>query len=129
VGVEQPEELNQEGLAAFALRAGARDGTPVVMLNLIAFKGDGGQEVYGEYAAAVAPLLERIGGRIVFAGAPAPALLGEGSWDLVALVEYPTRNAFLEMVGSQEYDAVSHLRTEAVERSELHPIDPVEVNL
>jgi len=127
VGVEQPEELNQEGLAAFALRAGARDGTPVVMLNLIAFKPDRGQERYGEYAAAVAPLLERIGGRIIFAGSPAPALLGEDSWDLIALVEYPTRNAFLEMVGSQEYDAISHLRTEAVARSELHPLDQVDV--
>ena len=127
MGVEQPEELNQEGLAAFALRAGARDGTLVVMLNLIAFKPDAGQERYGEYAAAVAPLLERVGGRIVFAGVPAPALLGEDSWDLIALVEYPTRNAFLEMVGSQEYDAISHLRTEAVARSELHPVDPVDV--
>ena len=128
--MEQPEELNQEGLAAFALRAGARDGTPVVMLNLIAFKPDGGQALYGEYAAAVTPLLERIGARIVFAGIPAPALLGEGSsWDLVALIEYPNRNAFLEMVGSQEYDAISRLRSEAVARSELHPIDPVEVNL
>jgi uncharacterized protein (DUF1330 family) len=127
VGVEQPEELNQEGLAAFALRAGARDGTPVVMLNLLAFRPDGGQERYAEYAAAVAPLLERVGGRVVFAGAPAPALLGEGSWDLVALVEYPSRNAFLEMVGSKEYDAISGLRSEALARSELHPMDPVDV--
>ena len=127
MSVEQPEELNQEGLAAFALRAGARDGTPVVMLNLLAFRPEGGQERYAEYAAAVAPLLERVGGRVVFAGVPAPALLGEGSWDLVALVEYPSRNAFLEMVGSKEYDAISGLRSEALARSELHPMDPVDV--
>ena len=31
------------------------------------------------------------------------------------------------MIGSPEYQAVAHLRTEALERSELHPLDPVEI--
>lgn len=115
------EPLNQEGLAAFAERAG--DGTPVTMLNLLAFKPDGGQERYGEYGAAVTPLVERLGGRIVFAGAPAAPLLGEESWDLMVLVEYPSRQAFLDMVASEEYQAIGHLRTEALRRSELHPLD------
>ena len=128
MSVEQPEELNQEGLAAFALRAGARDGTPVVMLNLLAFRPDGGQERYAEYAAAVAPLLERVGGRIVYAGSGSPPLLGGEGWDLVALVEYPSRQAFLDMVGSPEYEAIAHLRTEALTRSELHPLDAVPVD-
>lgn len=119
---EQAERLNQEGFTSFAERAG--DGTPVVMLNLLAFKPDGGREHYAEYGAAVAPIVERLGGRIVFAGAPATALLGDGSWDLVALVEYPTRQAFLDMVASEEYQAVGYLRTEALARSELHPMDP-----
>lgn len=120
----QPEQLSQEGFAVFAERAG--DGTPVVMLNLLAFKPDGGQERYLEYGAAVAPLLEQAGGRIVWAGAPAAALLGEGSWDLVALVEYPTRQAFLDMIGSPEYQRIAHLRTEALVKGELHPMDPTE---
>ena len=38
----EPERLNQEGFAAFAARAG--EGSPVVMLNLLRFKPDGGQE-------------------------------------------------------------------------------------
>jgi uncharacterized protein (DUF1330 family) len=117
----QDETLNQEGLAAFAERTG--DGSPVVMLNLLAFVPDGGQERYGEYGAAVAPLLEKVGGRIVFVGLPGPPLLGEEPWDLVALVEYPSRQAFLDMVGSPEYQAIEHLRSEALVRSELHPMD------
>lgn len=121
-----PERLNQAGLAAFSERAG--DGTPVVMLNLLRFLPDGGQERYAEYGAAVAPLLERAGGRIVSAGQPAMAVIGEESWDLVALVEYPSRQAFLEMIGSEEYQAIAHLRTEALERGELHPMDPVELS-
>ncbi len=71
-----PERLSEEGFAAFAARSD--DGKPVVMLNLLAFKPEGGEQRYLEYGAAVAPLLEQAGGRIVWAGAPAPALLGEG---------------------------------------------------
>jgi uncharacterized protein (DUF1330 family) len=116
--------LNQEGFVAFAGRAGEE--APVVMLNLLSFKPDGGRERYEEYGEAVAPSLEKVGGRIVFIGAPSAALLGVDSWDLVVLVEYPTRQAFLDMIGSAEYQAIGHLRTEALLRSELHPMDPAD---
>jgi uncharacterized protein (DUF1330 family) len=118
------ERLNEEGLGAFAERR--EEGSPVVMLNLLAFKSDGGRERYEEYGAAVAPLLERVGGRVLYAGRPATVLIGEASWDMVALVEYPTRQAFLDMIGSPEYQEIAHLRTEALTRAELHPMDPVE---
>lgn len=118
----EPERLNEEGFAAFSGRAD--EGTPVVMLNLLAFKSEGGRERYEEYGEAVAPSLEKVGGRIVFMGAPASPLLGGGSWDLVVLVEYPSRQAFLDMIGSPAYQAIGHLRTEALVRSELHPMDP-----
>jgi uncharacterized protein (DUF1330 family) len=121
-GSPAPERLNQEGFGAFAERAG--DESSVVMLNLLSFKPDGGRARYEEYGAAVAPLLEKIGGRIVFVSEASPALLGDDSWDMVALVEYPTRQAFLEMIGSPEYQAVGHLRTEALEKGELHPMTP-----
>jgi uncharacterized protein (DUF1330 family) len=42
------------------------------------------------------------------------------------LVEYPTRQAFLDMVTSPDYLEIAHLRTEALERTELHPLDPVD---
>jgi uncharacterized protein (DUF1330 family) len=118
------ERLNEEGLGAFAERR--EEGSPVVMLNLLAFKPDGGRERYEEYGAAVAPLLEGVGGWVLYAGQPATVMIGEASWDMVALVEYPTRQAFLDMVGSPEYQEIAHLRTEALTRAELHPMDPVE---
>lgn len=117
------EQLNQEGFLAFAERAG--EDAAVVMLNLLAFKPEGGKERYEEYGEAVAPLLEQAGGRLVFFGQPAAALLGDGSWDLVVLVEYPSRQAFLDMVASPEYLAIGHLRTEALTASELHPMEPL----
>jgi uncharacterized protein (DUF1330 family) len=115
-----PEAPNQAGLADLAARAAEG---PVTMLNLLAFRPDGGRERYLEYGAAVLPLLERAGARVVFQGDPAPVAIGTEGWDLVLLVEYPTRGAFLDMVGSPEYQAIAHLRTEALAQGELHPLD------
>lgn len=122
-----PERPNEEGFAAFSARSG--EDSPVTMLNLLEFVPDGGPERYAEYGEAVAPLLEKAGGRVVFAGEGNPVLLGEGSWDMVLLVEYPSRKAFLEMIGSGEYLAIAHLRSEALLRGELHPLDGAEIPL
>lgn len=119
-GQVTPEPPNEEGFADLSRRA---DEGPVTMLNLLAFKPDGGRERYMEYGEAVLPLLEKTGGRIVFQGQASPVLLGNESWDLVLLVEYPTRQAFLEMVQSPEYLEIAHLRTEALARGELHPLN------
>lgn len=116
-----PEPPNEKGFADLVSRS---DEGPVTMLNLLSFNLEGGRERYAEYGEAVLPLLEKAGGRLVFQGAAAPVVLGEDSWDLVLLVEYPTRGAFLEMVQSPEYQAIAHLRTEALAKGELHPLDP-----
>jgi len=120
---EGADALNQDAFAAFAARA--TDG-PVFMLNLLEFVPEGGAERYAEYGVAVAPLLEGVGGRAVFAGTPAESLIGEGSWDLMVLVSYPTRQAFLDMVSSTEYQEIAHLRSEALVRSELRAMDPLD---
>jgi len=122
---ELPERPNEAGFAAFSERT--EEPSPVTMLNLLEFKAEGGRERYAEYGAAVAPLLERAGGRVVFAGEGNPALLGDGAWDMVLLVEYPSRGAFLEMIGSDDYLAIANLRTDALTRGELHPLDGVEI--
>jgi uncharacterized protein (DUF1330 family) len=118
------EPLNQEAFEPFLERSRDGSGGPVVMLNLLALKPDGGLEKYKEYGEAVAPLLEKAGGRVLFSGVGGAALIGsEQEWDLVALVEYPDRAAFLGMIGSPEYQAIAHLRTEALTASELRPLD------
>jgi uncharacterized protein (DUF1330 family) len=108
------------------LRRRAAEG-PVLMLNLLDFKPGGGAERYAEYGEAIRPLLERAGGRVLDAGVGSGALIGPSKWDMVVLVEYPNRQAFLDMVTSEEYLAIAHLRVEALERTELHPLDPIEV--
>jgi uncharacterized protein (DUF1330 family) len=118
------DKLNDEAMAAFAARAAEG---PVFMLNLLEFLSDGGAERYAEYGTAVAPILESVGGRPVFAARPAEDLIGDGRWDLMVVVEYPTRQAFLDMVSSSEYQAIAHLRTEALRRSELRAMDSFDV--
>ncbi|MGA6949328.1 MAG: DUF1330 domain-containing protein [Solirubrobacterales bacterium] len=119
-GIDAPD---QDAFAAFAGRAS--DG-PVYMLNLLEFLPDGGAERYAEYGEAVAPLLERAGGKAVFAGRVAESLIGEGSWDLMLLVSYPSRQAFLDMVSSPEYQEIEHLRSQALGRSELRAMDALD---
>ena len=117
------EVPNADQFQAFAGRAG--DG-PVTMLNLLKFKPDGGAEGYTRYGEAVAPLLEKVGGRAVYMGQGAELLIGaeDAAWDLVLLVEYPTRQAMLDMVMSEDYRAVQHLRDDAIVRSVLLATDP-----
>jgi uncharacterized protein (DUF1330 family) len=122
---DELQQLNPVALQELAERAGEG---PVVMLSLIDLKPEGGRERYAEYGAAVRPLLERAGGSVIYAGSGTAALIGPSKWDLVLLVEYPTRQAFLDMVSSPEFLEIADLRTGALERSELHPLDPADVD-
>jgi len=120
----EAEQLRPEAFQAFLERSRSDDDGPVVMLNLLAMKPDGGMAKYMEYGEAVAPILAGVGGKPIFTGAGAAALIGsDQEWDLVLLVQYPSRAAFLEMIGSPEYQAIAHLRTEALAASELRPLD------
>ncbi len=83
---------------------------PIVMVNLLKFKPDGGREEYAKYGMKIAPILEKIGARVLFSGEAKVCLIGSGNWDSVALVEYPDRTALLEMSRSEEYQAIHHHR-------------------
>ncbi|MFL6109002.1 MAG: DUF1330 domain-containing protein [Marmoricola sp.] len=105
----------------FAARA-AEKVDPVHMVNLLAFVDDGTK--YQEYGVAVLPHLERVGASVVYAGNVDGLLIGgEHEWDAVAVVRYPSRAAFLEMVGDDGYEEIAHLRTEALRDSRLIPTD------
>jgi uncharacterized protein (DUF1330 family) len=100
------------------------DSAPVVMLNLLKFKPDGGQAAYMKYAAAVQPLLEKRGASTLYLGRAELCLLGGQDWDAVALLKYPSRGAFLEMVTSPEYQAIHHFRAEGLAHQVLYATAP-----
>ena len=101
---------------------------PIVMVNLLKFREkaaykDGsdaelsGREAYARYGAGVAPLIEKHGGRLIFAGPVTFLTLGlvEDLWDQVALVEYPSRKSLFDMSASEAYQQISHHRDAGLE--------------
>ena len=108
---------------AFAATAEGESAEPVVMLNLLRFAEGTGAEAYGRYATAVSEHLERVGGSIVWAGACDQALIGPEAreWDAAAIVRYPSRGAFLEMVSDPGYLEIAADRAAGLADSRLIP--------
>jgi len=88
---------------------------PVVMVNLLKFKAGGGAEEYAKYGAGIQPCLAKVGARLLFAGRAVSCLVGNGDWDMVALMEYPNPRALLEMVQTAEYQAAHAHRAAGLE--------------
>jgi uncharacterized protein (DUF1330 family) len=116
-------DLHPTGQARAALAANPDPG-PVVMLNLLKFRRGGGSRAYGRYSEAFGALLERHGGRFLYLGRTTELLVGKEDWDAVALVEYPSRQAFLRITGSPEYAAIAPLREDGLERTMLYATTP-----
>jgi uncharacterized protein (DUF1330 family) len=107
-----------------ALLASPEQG-PVVMLNLLRFKegasppdeGLTGEEAYRRYAEAMRALVERHGGRFLWVGRVTGQVIGEGAegFHAAALVEYPSRRAFVELATSPEVAAIGVHRAAGLE--------------
>ncbi len=105
------------------------DPGPLIMVNLLRFKdqadgidaGISGAEAYARYSAATAPFLAGVGGRLRMAARAQQSVIGpfEGEWDLVLMVEYPSRAKFLEMATNEEYLKVHAHREAALADSRL----------
>ncbi len=127
------EQLQQ--LATF------QDEEPVVMLNLLRFKdqadgideGMSGAEAYARYSSATQPFLEGVGGRLLMAVQAQRSVIGPAhrEWDLILLVEYPSRAKFLEMATNEDYLKVHAHREAALADSRLiacGKLDPAQLN-
>jgi uncharacterized protein (DUF1330 family) len=110
-------------------RADDRPG-PIQMLNLVRLREravypDGraatGTEAYAAYGRESEPVFARLGGKIVWRGKFELMLIGPNDerWDLGFIAEYPSVQAFVEMIRDPVYrEAVKH-RQAAVEDSRL----------
>jgi uncharacterized protein (DUF1330 family) len=105
-----PITPNRDQFAALAATA-ASDDAPVVMLNLLKFKdvatgGGSGAASYNRYGDSVSRMVEERGGQILWSGRVDQVLIGDeaaNGWDAIALVQYPSRQAFLDMVSDDTY--------------------------
>ena len=66
-------------------------------------------------------VLEATGARVLWQGRADSLVIGgvDERWDVVVLVEYPSRQAFLEMVSSPGYREIGKRRTAALVDSRL----------
>ena len=112
-------EPTPEQFAALAARPAD---APVVMVNLLTFRPDGGRASYARYAQEVAPHLQRVGGTVRYAGSAPTQVIGDGErpwWDAILVVEYPSPGAFIDMVTNAEYIKVHEHRAAALKRCDL----------
>ena len=103
-------------------------GKPISMVNLLKFKDKAeypenhelrgtdmtGAEAYAIYGAAVTKIVEGLGGEMRFFGHVQRLMLGEVEelWDQVAIAKYPSRQAMVDMMMSEEYNAI-HMHRDA----------------
>lgn len=108
---------------------------PIEMLNLVRFKDAAeyptdhplhgaslsGAEAYKNYGTETGPILQKVGGTIVWRGRFEAVLIGpeDETWDACFIARYPNSGAFLAMVTDPDYrKAVVH-RQAAVLTSRL----------
>ncbi|SDI08290.1 DUF1330 domain-containing protein [Lutimaribacter saemankumensis] len=109
---------------------------PIHMLNLVKLRAraeyeDGrsatGREAYAAYGRESAPVFERLGGRIVWRGAMEQMLIGpqDEAWDLCFIAEYPSVQAFIEMIKDPQYRKAMEHRQAGVADSRLVRMSPI----
>jgi uncharacterized protein (DUF1330 family) len=105
-------------------------GGPVVMLNLLKYRA-GGEASYRAYNAALKDYLPSIGAEVLYVGDCSTVLVAPDGWDwdAVLIVRYPSRQAFSAMVADPSYQAVTHLRTEALTEAVLQATSPWRTSL
>jgi uncharacterized protein (DUF1330 family) len=112
-------EPTAEQIAALAARPADE---PVVMINLLQFRADGGRQNYLRYMQEVVPHLQRVGGTVRYAGQSPTVVIGDDEkpwWDAIIVVEYPSPSAFLDMVTNEEYLKVHEHRVGGLDRGDL----------
>lgn len=123
-------QTTPDQLRAFVAKAPARG--PLTMLNLLKFRPRAryadrrdtdltGADAYGIYGTEVTRMIYRMGGKLVFAGAANAQLIGDGDlqWDMVIIMEYPSRQGFLDMLASPEYQELQVHRDAGLEHQLL----------
>ncbi len=101
--------------------------TPVTMLNILRFKektetGETGLKSYQRYGAKAQAHIANAGAKVIWAGEVISTVIGDSDQmpHQVLLVEYASVNAFLSMVLSPEYQAITSDRTMALEYGGLY---------
>jgi len=121
-------EANIAALEAFSITNGA----PVVMVNLMqvratacyedpALNNCSGYEAFARYTQGSSEVRQQAGADLIWSGRALQMPIGpsEKTWDLVALVRYPSAKAYIEMIATKAYAAARAHRRAALYDSRL----------
>ena len=100
------------------------DGRPFVLVQLLRFS-EGGRDKYLQYSATAQPILRALGAQVLYAGeCVKPLVAGEGqAWDAVVVIRYPSRSAYVQMLGDPGFKALAELRRAALREAVFLPMD------
>lgn len=107
--------------------------TPVAMLNIIRYKektdagNESGQEAYARYSKNVMPMLQAVGGKVLYIGTVAQTFIGDtdNQPDLILMVQYPNVKSFFSMITNPAYIEISKDRKIALEYGGLMATTPL----
>ena len=121
-------EANIAAMEAFSITNGA----PVVMVNLMQVRATAcyedavlndcsGYEAFARYTQGSSEVRQHAGAELIWSGRALQMPIGpsEKTWDLVALVRYPSAKAYIEMVATKAYAAARAHRRAALYDSRL----------
>jgi uncharacterized protein (DUF1330 family) len=113
---------------------------PVQMLNLLKFKEraeyeDGretdlsGREAYQLYGTQMAPYVESNGGTLLHSSAARALMIGDGDldWDMVAIMEYPSKQDFVKIASAPDVAEFAVHRTAGLAHQLLVACSPAEL--
>ncbi|MEM1119493.1 MAG: DUF1330 domain-containing protein [Bacteroidota bacterium] len=101
--------------------------TPLVMVNILKFKDqteDGketGRQAYKRYSKNMEPLVAKAGGKMIWGGNVERTVIGDyaAQPDMFLIVSYPSKEAFIAMSTTPEYEEIAKDRKKALEYGAL----------
>ncbi len=128
------ERLAPTDSQAMAFAQGAQD-EPVVMVDLLRFRARAayardyagenaevsGEEAYKRYTEIALQRVRAHGGRLIWGGPAGMTFIGPPNekWDMILVIHYPSRQAFLSLTADAEYEAALVHRTAALAETRL----------
>ena len=124
-------EITEENMAALEAFV-ATHSEPIVMVNLMqvratacyedaALNDCSGYEAFARYTQGSSEVRQLAGAELIWSGRALQMPIGpsEKSWDLVALVRYPSAKAYIDMIATKAYAAARAHRGAALYDSRL----------
>ena len=124
-------EITEENMAALQAFVTTHN-APIVMVNLMQIRPTAcyedavlndcsGYEAFARYTQGSSEVRQQAGAELIWSGRALQMPIGpsEKTWDLVALVRYPSGKAYIEMIATKAYAAARAHRRAALYDSRL----------